>query len=368
VQVVTVSIADVDAARSAHLRWVSDSTPGITRRRHGAHFRYAHPDGSPVRDNETLERIRSLAVPPAWTDVWICPNPLGHLQATGRDARKRKQYRYHPRWREARDESKYDHTIEFAEALPRIRARVDADLRRRGLSRARVLAAVVRLLDLTLIRVGNAEYAKENGSYGLTTMRTSHADIAGDSIRLSFRGKGGKRVVADVRDRKVATIMQRCTALPGEELFQYVDDDGEARGVSSDDVNAYLKEIGGGDFSAKDFRTWAGTVITARSLRTLGASTNSSEEKRRVLEAVGSAATELGNTVAICRRCYVHPQVLSAYTDGSLLRLRFGALTIVSGRSEASTVRGLRPDERAVLRLLRSAGNARGSRTARKVS
>jgi DNA topoisomerase-1 len=350
-----------ETVRRADLRWVSDSTPGISRRAHGGHFRYARADGSTVRDAATLQRIRSLAIPPAWTDVWICPDPDGHLQATGRDARRRKQYRYHPRWREVRDESKYDHTIDFAEALPRIRAQVDSDLRRRGLQRERVLAAVVRLLDLTLIRIGNAEYARENQSYGLTTMRASHVDIDGADIRLSFRGKGGKRVTADVHDRRVAAVMERCTTLPGEELFQYLDDDGRARTVTSDDVNAYLREIGGGDFSAKDFRTWAGTVITARSLRELGASATTAEEKRRLVEAVTVAAGHLGNTVAVCRRCYVHPQVLSAYSDGTLLRLRFGALTVLPDDDAPAQAR-LRTDERAVLRLLRQAGRAAPAR------
>ena len=342
-----------EAAREARLRWVNDDAPGIIRRSHGAHFRYTNPDGSGVTDQETLRRIRSLAIPPAWTSVWICSDPRGHIQATGRDARKRKQYRYHPRWREVRDDAKYDHSIEFAQALPRIRAQVDVDLRRRGLSRERVIAAVVRLLDLTLIRIGNAEYAKENRSYGLTTMRTSHASLDGDDIRLSFRGKGGKRVTATVHDGRVATVMARCTTLPGEELFQYLDDDGEAHTVTSDDVNAYLQTAGGGDFTAKDFRTWAGTVITARSLRELGASATSTEEKRRMVEAITVAATQLGNTVAVCRRSYVHPEVLTAYTDGTLLKLRFG------GRSSAAAVdelpaADLRSDERAVLRLLRT--------------
>jgi DNA topoisomerase-1 len=346
-----VAVLD-DTARRAHLRWVSDDTPGISRRKHGDHFRYTRPDGSPVRDAATLDRIRSLAIPPAWTDVWICTDPDGHIQATGRDARKRKQYRYHPRWREIRDESKYDRTIEFAEALPRIRAQVEVDLRRRGLQRERVLAAVVRLLDLTLIRIGNPEYARDNKSYGLTTLREHHVDIKGGVVRLSFRGKGGKRVTADVEDRRVATVMERCTTLPGEELFQYIDDGGEVRKVTSDDVNAYLREIGGGNFSAKDFRTWAGTVITARALRELGASPTAREQKRRLVEAITTAASHLGNTMAVCRRAYVHPQVVDAYSDGSLLKLRFGGVSVVAG-TDAATTGSLRKDERAVLRLLR---------------
>ncbi len=343
--------AELADARRAHLRWVTDTAPGISRRRRGSAFSYLK-NGALIRDPETLARIRALAVPPAWTDVWICPDPNGHIQATGRDARKRKQYRYHARWREIRDSNKYDRTIAFAEALPRIRARVDSDLRLRGLVRNRVLAAVVRLLDLTLIRVGNAEYAKDNKSYGLTTMRSSHAVIEGDAIRLSFRGKGGKRVVAEAHDRRVATVMQRCTALPGEELFQYEDADGDARAVTSDDVNAYIREIAGDDFSAKDFRTWAGTVVTAHALRELGPAATAAEEKRHVIEAVGEAAAQLGNTVAVCRRCYVHPQVFEAYGDGTLLQLRFGSGT-------ASVSGSLRSDERAVLRLLRAGERVR---------
>jgi DNA topoisomerase-1 len=356
-----VVVADLEDARRAHLHWVTDTEPGISRRHRGTGFGYCRSDGAAVRDRPTLDRIRALAVPPAWTDVWICPDPDGHIQATGRDARKRKQYRYHERWRELRDANKYDRTIAFAQALPRIRARVAADLRLRGLVRNRVLAAIVRLLDLTLIRVGNAEYAKDNKSYGLTTMRSSHAVIDGDGIRLSFRGKGGKRVVAEVHDRRVATIMERCTTLPGEDLFQYLDEDEVAHGISSDDVNAYLRDIAGDDFSAKDFRTWAGTVITARALREAGIAGSSSEEKRLVTEAVREAAGQLGNTVAVCRRCYVHPQVIKAYADGTLLTLRFGTSSTASttiGRVPES----LRSEERAVLRLLRA--NARD--TARK--
>ncbi len=347
-------VVDIEEARRAHLRWVSDTKAGIERLPRGDGFRYRRPDGSAVRDAETLQRIRSLAIPPAWTDVWICTDPIGHIQATGRDARKRKQYRYHPRWRELRDETKYDRTIEFAQALPRIRERVEADLRKQGLVRERVLAAVVRLLDLTLVRVGNVEYAKSNKSYGLTTLRSRHVTVSGDRIRLSFRGKGGKQVDADVRDRRVASVLQRCTTLPGEELFQYLDADGAAHSVTSDDVNDYLREIGGGEFSAKDFRTWAGTVITARTLHGLGAYESKASAKRQLLEAVGEAAAQLGNTVAVCRRCYVHPQVSAAHEDGRLLKVRFGSASAAT----TSNVQ-LRADERAVLHLLKAAAAAK---------
>lgn len=349
--------AHLEDARRAHLHWVTDAGPGLSRRRRGSAFSYMK-DGAPVHDRQTIDRIRALAIPPAWTDVWICPDPDGHIQATGRDARKRKQYRYHDRWREVRDSNKYDRTVSFGEALPRIRKRVESDLRLRGLVRNRVLAAIVRLLDLTLIRVGNAEYAEDNKSYGLTTLRSSHAVVDGDAIRLSFRGKGGKRVTAEARDRRVATIMQRATTLPGEELFQYVDEDGESHGVTSDDVNDYLREIAGDDFSAKDFRTWAGTVITARALRTLGPSETAAEEKRHIVEAVGDAAAQLGNTVAVCRRCYVHPQVFEAYADGTLLKLRFGTVS-KEGARDAAVSGSLRPDERAVLRMLQSGERVR---------
>ena len=348
----------VASARRADLRWVTDTIPGITRRRSGAGFRYVARNGGVVRDLETLRRIRDLSIPPAWTDVWISPDPAGHIQATGRDARGRKQYRYHPRWREIRDEDKFDRTIAFAEALPRIRSRVDADLRRQALCRERVLAAIVRLLDKTLVRVGNVEYARSNRSYGLTTMRANHVAIDGDSIHLSFPGKGGRRVTADVSDRRVARVMQRCTSLRGEELFQYVGHDGEARMVTSDDVNAYLSEIAGGDFTAKDFRTWAGTVIAARALGEFGAGATTRETKQQLTAAIGEAARHLGNTVAVCRRCYVHPQVLRAHAVGALAKLRF--VDAGSGRRQERAGGGkLRPEERAVLRLLRAGAGGR---------
>lgn len=337
------------AARRMRLRWANDAAPGITRRRRGRGFVYRRPSGSPVRDPATLTRIRALAIPPAWQDVWISTDPIGHIQATGRDARKRKQYRYHDRWREERDASKYDRVVEFAQALPRIRGRVDADLRARGLTRERVLAAIVRLLDVTMIRVGNEEYARDNRSYGLTTMRSSHVTIAGDTISLSFRGKGGKRVTADVHESRVATIMQRCTALPGEELFQYLDGDDAVHAIGSDDVNEYLRDAAGGEFSAKDFRTWAGTVITAHALSEPDPDGGLVNERNRIKEAIAEAAAQLGNTPAVCRRCYIHPEVFAAYEDGSLAKLRFGPRT--SGAAKRVRT-GLRPEERATLRLL----------------
>lgn len=344
------------------LRWATDSNPGIARKRSGRGFTYLRPDGSTVRDAPTLARIRRLAVPPAWQDVWISADALGHIQATGRDARRRKQYRYHPSWCEERDAAKYERMIDFARALPRIRARVATDLGRPGLSRERVLAAIVRLLDATMIRVGNAEYAKDNQSYGLTTLRTRHVTVNGDTIELGFRGKSGKRVTASVQDRRVARVLQRCTSLPGEELFQYLDEDQRIRNVGSDDVNAYLREAAGDEFSAKDFRTWGGTVITAQTLHQLGPADAKVEAKRRVQSAINAAAAQLGNTPAVCRRCYVHPDILAAYDDGILTKLRFvDGTTALEVSGDAPTA--LRPEERATLRLLiRSRAGARRPR------
>ena len=259
----TIAALAPEVAKIAGLRYVAADRPGITRQSRGKGFGYRASDGSVVRDPETLRRIRSLAIPPAWTEVWICPNENGHIQAVGRDARGRKQYRYHPRWRAVRDESKYERVLAFGEALPRIRRRVNADLRRRGMSRAKVLATVVRLLETTLIRVGNDEYAQQNGSYGLTTLHNGHAKVRGGQITFEFKGKSGKRHRIDVRDPQIAKLVRGCQDLPGQDLFGYVDDEGTVRDVTSDDVNGYLRDIAGEEFSAKDFRTWAGTVLAA---------------------------------------------------------------------------------------------------------
>ena len=250
-------------AKAAGLRYVSDARPGITRRRAGKAFAYRNAEGRTVRDPETLRRIRSLAIPPAWTEVWICPQESGHIQATGRDARGRKQYRYHPDWRTVRDEAKYSRMLAFGEKLPRIRRRVAADMRRRGMTREKVLATIVRLLETTLIRVGNDEYAQQNGSFGLTTLHNRHAKVRGGQIQFEFRGKSGKRHRIDLRDPHLARLVRRCQELPGQDLFGYVAEDGAVRDVTSDDVNAYLREIAGEEFSAKDFRTWAGTVLAS---------------------------------------------------------------------------------------------------------
>jgi DNA topoisomerase I len=337
-----------DVARHAGLRYTSDDDPGIRRVRRGRGFSYIGPDGKVIRDRETLARTRALAVPPAWTDVWICRFPNGHLQATGRDARGRKQHRYHARWRATRDESKFDRMIEFAVALSAIRERTDSDLARPGLPREKVLAAVVRLLELTLIRVGNDEYARLNRSFGLTTLRDRHARIEGTKIRFRFRGKSGQQHEVGLRDRRLATVVKRCQELPGQELFQYVDDDGQLRDVASDDVNTYLREIGGGDFTAKDFRTWAGTVLAYRALRALEPASSATDAKRKVVAAMRETAGRLGNTPAVARNSYVHPAVVEAYMDG-----RVGGALIEAAEEQRTPPPEATPEEEsAVVDLL----------------
>jgi DNA topoisomerase-1 len=306
------------AARAAGLRYVNDATPGIARRRARGGFRYSSPEGSPVRDEETLRRIRHLAIPPAWQAVWICPRGDGHLQATGRDARGRKQYRYHPHWRELRDETKYARMIAFGRALPRIRRQVGRDLARPGLPREKVLAAVVRLLETTFIRIGNEEYARDNESFGLTTLRDRQVRVRGSRLSFSFRGKSGVPHDVALTDRRVATIVRRMQDLPGEELFQYVDDAGETRAIESADVNEYVRGIAGKDFTSKDFRTWAGTLLCARALARLETPSSLTAARREIAQAVSSVAQALRNTPAVCRKCYVHPAVLESYSAGHL--------------------------------------------------
>ncbi|WP_135470449.1 DNA topoisomerase IB [Crenalkalicoccus roseus] len=336
------------AAREAGLRHVSDEAPGILRRRAGRGFTYRLPEGGPVRDAATLRRIRALAIPPAWTQVWICPDPDGHIQATGRDQKGRKQYRYHPRWRAVRDAAKYGHMLEFARALPGIRARVQADMRLPGLPRERVLATVVHLLEATLIRVGNDDYAARNGSYGLTTLRARHVQVDGAALRFAFRGKSGRVWRLRVTDRRVARIARACQELPGQELFQYLDAEGAVRDVTSGDVNAYLREISGRDITAKDFRTWAGTVLAAMALRELGAVDGQAAAKRNITAAIERVAARLGNTPTICRQCYVHPQVFDAYLEGDLLR-QVEEKALAELREDMAQ---LRPEEAMVLALL----------------
>ena len=338
----------VVSARHAGLRYVTDSRPGIVRQRRTDGFRYLDPAGNPIRDVEQLDRIRRLAIPPAWRHVWICLDPTGHLQATGRDARGRKQYRYHGNWRTIRDQNKYDRVIAFGRALPKIRRRVARDLARRGLPREKVLATIVRLLETTLIRIGNDEYARDNKSYGLTTLKDGHADIRASTITFKFRGKSGKKHILDVRSRELARIVKRCRDLPGYELFQYLDASGIPVDVTSSDVNDYLREISGSDFTAKDFRTWAGTVLAARALQEFEKFASPTEARRNILQAVEAVACMLGNTPAICRRCYVHPVVLDSYLDGTLVE----QLRRRAERKLATELRKLTPEEAAVLMLL----------------
>jgi DNA topoisomerase-1 len=307
-----------DSAAVAGLRYVTDARPGISRRRAGRGFVFIGLDARPIRDADQLRRIKALAIPPAWTDVWICPNPNGHLQATGRDSKHRKQYRYHSRWNQVRDETKYGRLISFGDSLPAIRRRVRRDLSLTGLPRNRVLGTVVQLLEKALIRVGNERYARDNGSFGLTTLRNRHVSIKGSTMRFEFKGKSGIKRNVDIYDRRLAKIVRNCQDLPGYELFQYEGDDGEYHSVESSDVNEYLREISGSDFSAKDFRTWAGTVIATIALREAGAADSDQEAKRNISDAVSKAADQLGNTPAVCRKCYVHPDVIDAYLDGSL--------------------------------------------------
>ena len=336
------------AAAAAGLRYVSDARPGITRKRAGRAFSYRDPQGRLIKDRKTLVRLRALAIPPAWTDVWICPDPRGHLQATGRDVRGRKQYRYHREWRAIRDSHKFDRILVFAQALPQIRARVDADLRRHGLSRERVLATIVRLLETTLIRVGNAEYARENKSFGLTTIRHQHVAVNGSTIAFEFRGKAGKVHKVTTRDRRLARVVRACHELPGQELFQYVDEDGARRDVDSADVNAYLQEISGEPFTAKDFRTWAGTVLASLALSEFESFDTQAAAKRNITRAIEQVANHLGNTVAVCRKAYIHPAILDSYLDGSLLEFLKGQVE----EALRDELAGLSSEESAVLAFL----------------
>jgi DNA topoisomerase-1 len=309
------------AARLAHLRHVTDLDPGIERRRAGGGFYYRDPAGDRIEDSEVIERIRALAIPPAWNDVWICRHANGHIQAVGRDARGRKQYLYHPKWRQVRDTAKYERVTAFGRRLPKLREAVDRDLRRRGLNRRRVIAAVVRLLELTVIRVGNEDYARKNRSFGLTTLRKRHAILGATGAVFEFRGKGGAKYKTGFRDARIARVAHACSDLPGQRLFQYVDDEGVRHSIESADVNGYIREAMGEDFSAKDFRTWAGSLAACEFL----AATGGEPEKSAVNACVKAVAKRLGNTPAVCRASYIHPEVLRAYLEGKLSRARQGA-------------------------------------------
>ncbi|WP_306397881.1 DNA topoisomerase IB [Telluria beijingensis] len=336
------------AARAAGLRYVHDDRPGIRREAIKDGFRYVDAHGEPVADEDALARIRRLAIPPAWLDVWICPQANGHLQATGRDARGRKQYRYHPKWREARDEVKYERMLKFGQALPAIRAEVDRALKLPGLPREKVLATIVYLLEATMMRVGNEEYARTNKSFGLTTLRNRHAKVDGSDVEFSFRGKSGVYHKVKVHDRRLARIVARSRDLPGQELFQYVDENGETHAIDSSDVNDYLRAIGGEDYTAKDFRTWSGTVLAALALQEFEKFDSEAQAKKNIVRAIESVAEKLGNTPSICRKCYVHPAVLDAYLDGA-------ALEVLRERTEETLqedLHALQPEEAAVLAML----------------
>ena len=350
-------VSPIESAKSAGLRYVCDDRRGIRREMGPLGFRYRGADGKLIRSAAELKRIRTLAIPPAWTDVWICADPRGHLQATGRDARGRKQYRYHNDWRASRDETKFDRMQAFAAALPGIRKQTEADLARPGLPREKVLATVVQLLEKSLIRVGNDEYAKANRSFGLTTLRSQHVDVRGATIKFQFRGKSGVHHSVDVNDRRIARIVKQCRDLPGQDLFQYIDDEGHHQDVTSQDVNAYLKEITGEDFTAKDFRTWGGTVLAAVALREIQPGASMTQAKKNVLQAIEAVAGMLGNTRAVCRKSYIHPAIVDSCMDGSIAQA-------VRPRSSGAARKNpqLRPDEIFALGILQQ----RASRDSRK--
>ena len=334
-------------AQASGLRYVSDAVPGYTRRRFGKAFVFYDKKGERIREESEIIRIRKLAIPPAYKNVWICPHPNGHIQATGIDAKGRKQYRYHADWRACRDATKFTHMLAFGAALPQIRATVATHMAQRGLSREKVLATVVALLEKTLIRVGNDEYARNNGSYGLTTLRDEHVAVEGTTIRFRFKGKSGKEWNLKLNDRRIARVVRACADIEGQELFKYVDADGTVRDVGSGDVNRYLREITGQPFTAKDFRTWTGTVLAAMALRGFEACDSQAQAKKNVVAAIEGVSKRLGNTPSVCRKCYVHPDVINTYLDGSLA-------DVLREEIEAVEAEGLDADERRVLRFLKS--------------
>jgi len=337
-----------DAAESAGLVYVDDQSVGLSRRKSGKGWSYRDATGAKIRKKAVIERINRIGIPPAYTDVWICSDERGHIQAAGRDAKGRKQYRYHERFREVRDSTKYEHMLTFAEVLPSIRERIDADMTRRGLPRAKVLATVVRLLETTMIRVGNADYAKQNKSYGLTTLHDRHVKVEGGELRFRFKGKSGKQWNLKLADRRVARIVKQSQDLPGQHLFQYLDEDGEQREVTSSDVNAYLREISGSDITAKDFRTWTGTVLAALALAEFEKFDSEAAAKRNVRAAIEKVSAKLGNTPAVCRRCYVHPEVIDSYMSQALVL----EIEQQVERELRENVSGLRPEEALVLAFL----------------
>jgi len=347
-QQIMPSTDPITSAKASGLRYVTDTIPGITRQRSQGGFRYYDVKGKLLRDINELRRIKALAIPPAWMNVWINPFSNGHLQATGRDTKGRKQYRYHPRWHEVRDETKYGRMMIFGQLLPKLRAQVAKDLARPGLPQVKVIAAVVKLLETTLIRIGNEEYARQNNSFGLTTMRNKHVKITGSKIRFHFRGKSGIGYDLDLHDRRLAKIVRHCQDLPGQEIFQYIDEAGVRRAVDSTGVNEYLRAVMGEDFTAKDFRTWAGTVLAARALREIEHFDSEAQAKRNIVKAIESVAKRLGNTRAVCRKCYIHPAVVNAYMDGSLVQ----TLGQRVQREMVESLGDLRPEEAAVMAIL----------------
>lgn len=336
------------AAKAAGLRYVLDDRPGIRREPEKDGFRYLDARGDTIDEEATLKRIKSLAIPPAWTEVWICPQANGHLQATGRDARGRKQYRYHAKWREVRDEVKYERMIKFGKALPQIRKEVDRALGLPGLPREKMLATIVYLLEATMMRIGNDEYARENKSYGLTTLRNRHVKIDGSAVEFSFRGKSGVFHKVKVNDRRLARIVQRSRELPGQDLFEYLDDDGQPHTINSSDVNDWLREISGEEYTAKDFRTWSGTVLAAIALQEFEKFDSEAQAKKNVVRAIETVAEKLGNTPSVCRKCYVHPAVLDAYMDGTMIE----GLLARAEETLAEDLHELQPEEAAVLAML----------------
>ena len=337
-------------AVSAGLNYVTDGYAGITRRRAGKGWVFFRPNGERIADSAQRTRIKALAIPPAWTDVWVCPDPRGHIQVTARDARNRKQYRYHPLYREARDKSKFRRILEMSEVLPALRERVEMDLQAPELSRRQILATVVRLLDKTLIRVGNDEYAKENRSYGLTTLQTKHVQVEGATLRFSFRGKSGVQHTLSITDHRIARIIQRCKDLPGQELFQYFDEAAKPETITSDDANKYLQEICGRNITAKDFRTWGGTMLAGTELRAMGPAPTKREMKRNILAAIDAVAARLGNTRTVCRKYYIHPALLQAYQQG--LTADPSKVYLPRQSEQEQSGAALRRDEVAILQFL----------------
>jgi DNA topoisomerase I len=368
---VSPSLEPLQVARQIGLRYIANNVAGIARVGNNGNFQYVDADGNPVRDEATLARIRSLAIPPAWTEVWICPWENGHLQATGRDARKRKQYRYHPRWRRVRDEVKYGRMISFGKALPAIRRKIEEALKQPGLPREKVLATIVYLLQATMMRIGNEEYARHNKSFGLTTLRDRHVRIDGSEVEFRFRGKSGIQHAVKVDDPRLARIIKRLRDLPGQDLFQYVDDEGEQRSVDSSDVNDYLRSITGEDYTAKDFRTWSGTLLAALALQEYEKFDSEAQAKKNVVRAIEAVAERLGNTPSICRKCYVHPAVIESYLDGTMLQ----ALQQRARQELKEDLHALSPEEAAVVALLQQrmrdepqvAKRSKAKKTARQI-